>query len=210
MFREVRFWDTHLLPQVSFTPGSKHVFLTEDEHGGCALCRGLSGVGLGFGLHEGGHLLANAFFQSGPYLKPVKGAGIPFFAISHRKVLPSWQEAVVASSGLWTQFALAETILTRTADLRRQRAPVQKGILAFHISLSVLYGIAGLGQWGPPERDTRGIAVGLGMNERWVGLTVLAPGVLDAYRYYRSTSSWAGWLSRVAKVAFVVPLMVNR
>ncbi len=53
MFREVRFWDTPVLPQVSFTPGSKHVFLTEDEHGGCALCRGLSGVGLGFGLHEG-------------------------------------------------------------------------------------------------------------------------------------------------------------
>ena len=63
---------------------------------------------------------------------------------------------------------------------------------------------------GPPERDTRGIAVGLGMNERWVGLTVLAPGVLDAYRYYRSTSPWARWLSRVAKEAFVVPLMVNR
>jgi hypothetical protein len=210
MFRELRFWDTQLLPQVSLTRSSKHVSLIEDEQGGCALCRGLFGVGLGFGLHEGGHLLTDAFFQSDPYLKPVKGARIPFFAISHRKVLPSWQEAVVSSSGLWTQFVLAETILTRTPDLRRQRAPIQKGVLAFHVGLSVLYGIAGLGQWGPPERDTRGIAVGLGMNERWVGLTVLAPGVLDAYRYYRSTLSWAGWLSRVAKVAFVVPLMVNR
>lgn len=207
MFREVRFWDTQLLPQVSLTRSSKHVSLIEDEQGGCALCRGLFGVGLGFGLHEGGHLLTNAFFQSDPYLKPVKGGGIPFFAISHRKVLPSWQEAVVASSGLWTQFVLAEIILTRTPDLRRQRAPIQKGVLAFHVGLSLLYGAAGLGQWGPPERDTRGIAKNLGVNEKWIGTVVLAPGLLDTYRYYRGAPRWVRWGSRVAKLVLAVPFL---
>ena len=207
MFRELRFWDTQLLPQVSLTRSSKHVSLIEDEQGGCALCRGLFGVGLGFGLHEGGHLLTNAFFQSDPYLKSVKGGGLPFFAISHRKVLPSWQEAVVASSGLWTQFVLAETILTRTPDLRRQRAPIQKGVLAFHVGLSLLYGVAGLGQWGPPERDTRGIAKNLGVNEKWIGAVVLAPGLLDTYRYYRGAPRWVPWGSRVAKLVLAVPFL---
>jgi len=207
MFRDVRFWDTELLSQFSLVRGTSYVSLTEDEHGGCELCRGLFGVGLGFGLHEGGHLLTNTFFQSDPYVKPVKGAGIPFFAISHRKVLPSWQEAVVASSGLWTQFALAETVLTRTPDLRRRRAPMQKGVLAFHVGLSVLYGIAGLGQWGPPERDTRGIAENLGVNEKWIGSMVLAPGFLDAYRYYRGGSRWARWGSRITKLMLVAPFL---
>ena len=82
MFREVRFWDTRVLPQVSLTRSSEHVSLIENEQEECVLCRGLVGAGLGFGLHEGGHLLTNAFFQSDPYLKPVKGGGIPFFSIS--------------------------------------------------------------------------------------------------------------------------------
>ncbi|RZP29368.1 hypothetical protein EVA25_01675 [bacterium] len=207
MFRDVRFWDADLLSHVSLVRGDRYVSLTEDEHGGCELCRGLFGVGLGFGLHEGGHLLTNTLFQSDPYVKPVKGAGIPFFAISHRKVLPSWQEAVVASSGLWTQFALAETILTRAPDLRRQRAPIQKGLLAFHVGLSLLYGVAGLGHWGPPERDTRGIAQNLGVNERWVGAVVLAPGLLDAYRYYRAAPRWVRWGSRIAKLALAAPFL---
>ncbi len=209
MFREVRFWDTQLLPQVSLKRSSEHVSLIENEQGKCVLYRGLFGVGLGFGLHEGGHLLTNGFFQSDPYLKPVKGGGIPFFSISHRKVLPSWQEAVVASSGLWTQFALAETILTRSPDLRRQRAPIQKGVLAFHVGLSLLYGVAGLGQWGPPERDTRGIAQSFGVNEKWIGAVVLAPGFLDAYRYYRGAPRWVLWGSRVAKLLLAVPILLK-
>ncbi len=207
MFREVHFWDTQILPQVSLTRSKNYVSLAKDKHDVCVLCRGLFGVALGFGSHEGGHLLTNAFFQSDPYMKTVKGAGLPFFAIAHRKVLPSWQEAVVASSGLWTQFALAETILTRAPDLRRQQAPIQKGLLAFHVGLSLLYGVAGLGQWGPPERDTRGIAQNLGVNERWVGAVVLAPGLLDAYRYYRGAPRWVRWGSRIAKLALAAPFL---
>ena len=207
MFRDVRFWDTQLLSKFSLVRADSYVSLTEDEHNGCELCRGLFGVGLGFGLHEGGHLLTNTLFQSDPYVKSVKGAGIPFFAISHRKVLPPWQEAVVASSGLWAQFALAETILTRTPDLRRQRAPIQKGILVFHVGLSLLYGVAGLGNWGPPERDTRGIAQNLGMNERWVGAVVLTPALLDAYRYYRGAPRWVRWASRATKLMLVIPFL---
>jgi len=71
----------------------------------------------------------------------------------------------------------------------------------------LLYGVAGLGQWGPPERDTRGIAQNLGVNERWVGAVVLAPGLLDAYRYYRGAPRWVRWGSRVAKLVLAVPFL---
>ena len=72
-----------------------------------------------------------------------------------------------------------------------------------------LYGAAGLGQLGPPEQDTRGIARGIGVNERWVGAAVLAPGVLDVYRYYRGSSRWARWGSRAAKMALLLPLLTK-
>ena len=179
------------------------------NHGGCSVCRVLIGAGLGLGIHEGGHLLANWAFRSDVYVKKVHGGGIPFFAIAHRGVLPEWQEQVVSSVGFWTQFAAAEHILTRTPEIRSQQAQVRKGQLAFHIGLSVLYGAAGLGQLGPPERDTRGIARGIGVNERWVGVAVLAPGVLDAYRYYRGSSRWARWGSRAAKMALLLPLLTK-
>lgn len=179
------------------------------NHGGCSVCRVLLGAGLGWGIHEGGHLLANWVFRSDVYVKKVDGGGIPFFAIAHRGVLPAWQEQVVSSAGFWTQFAAAEHILTRSPEIRSRQAPVRKGQLAFHIGLSILYGAAGLGQFGPPERDTRGVAHGIGVNERWVGVAVLAPGVLDAYRYYRGSSRWARWASRAAKMVLVMPLLTK-
>jgi len=37
-------------------------------------------------------------------------------------------------------------------------------------------------------------------HEPWVGVTVLAPAVLDAARYYRPNSRVLRWTSRAAKV----------
>jgi hypothetical protein len=38
------------------------------------------------------------------------------------------------------------------------------------------------------------------MGEPWVGVTILAPAVLDAARYYRPSSRALRWSSRAAKV----------
>ena len=179
------------------------------NHGGCSVCRVLIGAGLGLGIHEGGHLLANWAFRSDVYVKKVHGGGIPFFAIAHRGVLPEWQEQVVSSVGFWTQFAAAEHILTRTPEIRSQQAPVRKGQLAFHIGLSVLYGAAGLGQLGPPERDTRTIGNGSRSDELVVGSVVLAVGLMDSYRYYRHSPRWARWVSRSAKLAMLLPALLR-
>jgi hypothetical protein len=38
------------------------------------------------------------------------------------------------------------------------------------------------------------------VDEPWIGVTVLAPAVLDAARYYRPNSRVLRWASRAAKV----------
>ena len=55
-------------------------------------------------------------------------------------------------------------------------------------------------QHGPAERDTRGMALSAGVDEPWIGATVLAPAVLDAARYYRPDSRVLRWASRAAKI----------
>jgi len=167
-----------------------------------------AGVGLGFAVHESGHLAANISFRSDVYVKMVSGAGIPFFAIAHRNALSRRREFVVSSAGLWLQSALSEGILTQTPKLRTQRSALKKGVIAFHVFTSVLYGVVGLTQIGPAERDTRSIAMNARWNERWVGVAVLSPGVLDAYRYLRPSATWAKWVSRASKVLLMLPLVL--
>ena len=57
---------------------------------------------------------------------------------------------------------------------------------------------------GPVERDTRGMASGIGIDERYIGAMVMAPAVLDAYRYVRPESRWAPWVSRAVKIGSVL------
>ena len=52
---------------------------------------------------------------------------------------------------------------------------------------------------GPAERDTRGMSM-IGIDERAIGAIVIAPAVVDAYRYVRPDSRWAPWTSRALKV----------
>ena len=176
----------------------------------CSLCPGLLGIGLGLGLHEAGHLVANVAFQSAPYLKGVRGAGLPFFAVAHRRQLSARQESIVSSAGLWAQFMIAETLLTRAPHLQSSQAPYRKGILAFHVGTSFLYGVTGLTGMGPPERDTRTIGNGSRSHEVAVGSIILAVGLLDSYRYYRDSPRWATWVSRSVKLAMLVPVFLSR
>jgi hypothetical protein len=60
------------------------------------------------------------------------------------------------------------------------------------------------------ERDTRGIAASIGVDERVIGAVVLAPALLDAYRYFRPDARWAKWGSRSAKVVSVMLVLRKR
>ena len=113
---------------------------------------------------------------------------------------------MISSAGLWMQYADSEWILTAKPDIRHEHAPYLKGILAFDLATSTVYSIAAFGTFGPPERDTRGMAVSLGKDgwpEPVVGVLVLAPAALDGYRYFHPEAKWAKWGSRGAKILSV-------
>ena len=74
-------------------------------------------------------------------------------------------------------------------------------MLAFHVATSLMYSGAAFGKTGPVERDTRGMAESLKINERWLGVLILAPALLDTYRYFHPDARWAAWSSRGVKFA---------
>jgi len=160
----------------------------------------LAGAALGFGLHESGHLVLDAAFGASPGIKKVSTGFIPFFAITHEPV-SDVEEFAISSAGFWVQHTTSEILLSRRPDLRHEHAPVAKGLLAFNVLTSVMYAGAAFTGSGPPERDTRGMAVSATIPEPWVGASILAPAVLDAARYYRPRSRWLIWTSRASKVA---------
>lgn len=164
----------------------------------------LAGAAAAFGAHEAGHLTTDLLFDADPRLKRVDFHGIPFFAITHRADVTSRQRFVIASAGFWVQHAGSEMILSRSPNLRRERAPFKKGVLAFNVLASAAYAGAAFARTGPDERDTRGMAEGARVDERWIGAMILAPAVLDSIRYLDPDAKWAVWTSRAAKVGLVL------
>ena len=170
----------------------------------------LAGAASGLVVHEAGHVIFGMAFDAHPRAKRLDYGFIPFFAIDHDPVTRR-QEFVITSAGFWMQHASSEWVLTTRPNLESERAPFFKGLLAFNIGASVVYSAAAFGRFGPPERDTRGMAVYLGddgVPEPVVGLFVLAPAVLDGYRYLHPHSRWAKWASRGANVAGVALTIV--
>lgn len=167
----------------------------------------MGGAAIAFGAHEAGHLVFDVAFGADPYVKRVELGAIPFFAIAHRTDLSRRREYTISAAGFWSQYAATELILSARPDLRRERAPVQKGLLAFHLLTSAGYGVVALVRAGPAERDTRGMAYGARLDERAIGTLVLAPAVLDAIRYARPGARWAAWASRAAKLGTVALLL---
>lgn len=165
----------------------------------------LAGAGAGLLAHETSHVFFDVTFGAAPGIKGVNFHGIPFFAITHSQVSRR-KEFVISSVGFWTQQALDEWLLTRRPRLKEERAPFAKGLLAFGIGASVAYGAAALARTGPPERDTRGMAVSYGpdgIDERWIGALVLAPAVIDGVRYLAPDRKWPIWSSRAVKILMV-------
>lgn len=169
----------------------------------------VSGAAVALWIHEGAHLLLDVLFDADPRLKKVSFAGVPFFAIAHRSDLSPRREFTISSAGFWSQHALSEWVLTSRPHLRDEQSPFAKGILTFNVLASTAYAGAAFAKTGPAERDTRGMAISSGLDERWIGALVLAPALLDAYRYVRPGADWARWSSRAVKVG-VVLLVVKK
>lgn len=177
------------------------------EHRATSALKFLGGGALALAAHESGHLLFDGIFGANPGLKKVSFHGIPFFAITHDSGLSPRREFIIDSAGFWVQEATNELILSRRPNLRRERAPVLKGVVAFNVLASVSYAGAAFARTGPVERDTRGMADALRWKEPYVGLLILLPAVLDAVRYFDPEARWATWGSRAAKIGGVVLIL---
>ncbi len=164
----------------------------------------VAGAAVGLGAHEGGHLLFDVLFDADPGIRRVDFHGIPFFAITHRDDLPPGKEFTISSAGFWAQHVGSEWLLTQRPRLRHERSPLLKGLLAFNVLASGAYAGAAFFRAGPGERDTRGMADASNIDERWIGVVILVPALLDSWRYFRPDSRAAVWLSRTAKLGGVL------
>jgi hypothetical protein len=200
-------WPPDLLAQtVESTPASTPDTQTPSEPqalSAATVAQFLAGGALGLGLHESGHLLLASAFGADPGLRGVSFGPIPFFAISHSDTT-SRKEYAISAAGFWLQHASSEWLLSRRPGLRHERAPLAKGLLVFNVLASVAYATAAFGTFGPYERDTRGMADSAAMREPWVGVMILGPAALDAWRYFKPESRWAAWTSRALKVGAVL------
>jgi hypothetical protein len=166
----------------------------------------LGGAAVGLLTHEAGHLLFDVAFDARPGVGRVDFHGIPFFAITHRSDLSPKREYLVSSAGFHVQHLENEILLRK--DLRHADAPFGKGMLAFNVITSAAYAGAAFAKTGPYERDTRGMADSVRVNERIMGVLILAPALLDTWRYLHPDAKRAAWTSRGFKVGLV--LMVFR
>ena len=174
------------------------------EHPAASVGKFLAGGALALAAHESGHLLFDGVFNADVGIKQVSFHGIPFVAITHESGLPHWQEFVIDSAGFWVQHAGSEILLSKRPQLRREHAPLLKGVLAFNVLASVAYSGAAFARTGPDERDTRGMADAIGWKEPAIGALVLTPAIFDAIRYFKPDAKWATWGSRGMKVGFVL------
>jgi hypothetical protein len=169
--------------------------------------RVLLGGAAGLAIHESGHLVADWAFDEKVVVRKVDYKGIPFFALSHAPDLSPRREYVVSSAGFWAQYLYSEQILTHHPNLKDEQSPLRKGLLTFHVMTSLVYAGAAFAKTGPTERDTRGMASSRRLDERWIGVMILAPAILDAYRYFNPDARWASWASRSAKLGSVVRVL---
>jgi hypothetical protein len=184
-------------------PGAPSTAAQADEQRAVDVVQFVAGAALGLGMHEGGHLVFDAVFDASPRVAGVHFGPIPFFAITHRSDLSPRREFTISSAGFWVQAASSEWLLVRRPALRREHAPLAKGLLAFNVLNSIGYAAVAFAKAGPFERDTRGMAASIGVDERAIGALVLAPALLDVYRYFRPESRWAKWGARSTKIASV-------
>ncbi len=175
-----------------------------DESAGKRIASFLAGAVTGLATHETGHVIVDLAVGEKPGLRKVDFHGLPFFAITHSSGLPPRREFAISSAGFWVQHAENEWLLRGGGGRGRPGTPFTRGLFAFNVITSAAYAGAAFARTGPEERDTRGMAASARVDERVIGALVLAPALLDAWRYYHPGARWAAWTSRGVKVGMVV------
>ena len=167
----------------------------------------LAGAGMGLLIHESGHFVWDEIFDAHPSVEAIHFGRVPFFAITPTRQVSARQLFTVASAGFWTQELSSELLQSPHRDLRHEHAPFAKGMLAFDVLTSIGYGVVAFLEAGPVERDTHGMASGLGVPEPAIAALVVAPAILEAYRYYHPDSRWAKWATRALAAGSVLILV---
>ncbi len=179
----------------------------------------LAGAATGFLTHEAGHLLANWAYQNRPDFVGITAAGfIPFFAISPdidcgasgcttrtgaRFAGGRRGKYFISTAGFLVGHLSSEIILGTEPCLRFRQAPFKTGWLAFNILLSVGYALASASEIEVSHGDAGGAAAAAGLDRRVFAAVLLAPALLDAYRFWWPGSAWVPWASRGGKAAMV-------
>jgi len=161
------------------------------------------GAFTGFLGHECGHLIANTALNTNFHLKGVEFAVIPLFTIEPGRELSPREHYVTASAGFNAQHIINEWLLVRHPNLREEDKPFLKGLGTFNFWLTAGYAATAFAGYGPAERDTKGMADSLGWSEESVGALILAPTLLDAYRYVHRKAKWAKHASRITKLLII-------
>ena len=162
----------------------------------------LGGAAAGFASHESGHLVTDYILDTHPTFVRVKTGPFPFFAIQPNRLTPRKLYAT-AAAGFATQDLYSEIILNLDPGIREHSHPFLKGMLAFHVALSVGYAVTAFAGTGPPQSDVNAMARGSGWPRWAMGLMLLGPAALDTYRYFVPDSCWAPQLSIVGKLTMV-------
>lgn len=163
----------------------------------------LLGAGVGFVVHESGHLMLDAMLGAEPKLVPVKLGPFPFFAIQPTHLTSNQERYFIAQAGFMMEDVYSELILGLDPHLREHHHPFWKGMLAFHIVVDVGYAVTGMANIGPPQSDVNTMSRALGVPPWAIGLALLVPAAADAYRYFVPDSRWAPWVSLGSKVTAV-------
>ena len=161
------------------------------------------GAFTGFLGHECGHLIANTALNTNFHLKAVNFAVIPFFTIEPGRELSPREHYITASAGFNAQHIIIEWLLVRHPNLRQENKPFLKGLGTFNFWLTAGYAATAFAGYGPNERDTKGMADSLGWSEESIGVLILAPTLLDAYRYKHPKAKWAKHASRITKLLII-------
>ena len=160
------------------------------------------GAASGFVAHEMGHMFTDFILGKSVNFVPVQLGPFPFFAIQPCCNLTRQEQYAVASAGFMVQYVNSELILWISPRIRSQRHAFLKGVLALDIGLSIGYAISAFLPDGiaPAQSDTGTMARALGIPQWQVGLMILAPAMVDIYRYLVPTSVWAPWVGVQSKL----------
>lgn len=155
----------------------------------------LLGAAAGFVMHESGHVVMDLSFGKVPRFVPVKLGPFPFFAIEPQGLRGGQERYFIAAAGFLTQDLWSELIFGFVPRLRERDRPLLKGLLGFHIVLSLGYAITAFAGIGPPQSDVNSMARGLGVPSWAIGTLLAVPAVCDLYRYLVPDSRWAPYVS---------------